>query len=49
MKGGTISLSSSFRLAAKDQVNLYKRGGVINDDGFHRTQFSGWLIEEDFI
>lgn len=46
-----VSLSSSFRLAANDRVNLfnYNTGGVLFDGTAHQTHFTGWLVEESLI
>ena len=47
---GTVSLSSSLRLAAGDRVclNLYS-GELYDYTGDHFTHFSGWLVEEDLM
>ena len=42
-------INASFRLKTGDQVRLYKTGGILDDDGRHYTQFSGWLVEEDLV
>jgi len=47
---GTVSLIASLRLEAGDRVALWNwNDGVLHDDGDHHTQFSGWLVEEDFM
>jgi len=44
----TVSLSSSLRLKANDKVNLYNNYyGVLFDNDYHYTHFTGWLVEED--
>lgn len=44
----TVSLSASLRLAANDRVNLYNQvSGALFDDDYHKTHFTGWLVEED--
>lgn len=46
----TVSLSASLRLAANDRVNLLNQVvGVLFDDVYHKTHFTGWLVEEDFL
>ena len=53
LKTGTydsISLSSSLRLKAGDQVKLKKLNeGVLFDDHYQHTHFSGWLVDEDLM
>jgi len=46
----TLSLSTSLQLAAGDRVNLFKRsGGVLHDNLYHYTHFTGWLVEENLM
>ena len=42
------SLSASLRLKEGDKVNLYNHyNSALYDDQYHRTHFTGWLVEED--
>jgi len=45
----SVSLSASLRLEAGDTVNLFNEGGALFDDSYHRTHFTGWLVEEDLM
>jgi len=45
----TVSLTASLRLITNDKVNLYNDGGVLYDDKYHMTHFTGWLVQEDLI
>jgi hypothetical protein len=45
-----VSLSASLRLAKGDRVNLYNYArGVLYDYNYHRTHFTGWLVEEELM
>ena len=45
-----VSLSASLRLATNDRVNVYNQvNGAFFDDSYHKTHFTGWLVEEDLI
>jgi len=53
-----VSLSASLRLAVGDRVNLFNsgdrvnlnnNGGVLYDDSYHCTHFTGWLVEEELM
>jgi len=44
----TASLSASLRLKAGDRVRLFiDYNSILFDDQYHRTHFTGWLVEED--
>lgn len=44
-----VSYTGSLRLKPNDKVNLYSHpGGILFDGTDHPTQFTGWLVEEDF-
>lgn len=44
------SITASLKLRASDIVKLYSNNDVyMYDNGFHHTQFAGWLVEEDLI
>lgn len=46
----TTALSSTLKLKQGDEIDLYKLTGTIYDDvNGPYTQFTGWLIEEDYI
>ena len=52
--GGTsydvVSLSTSLRLGVGDKINLSNVRGYCYDGAVtHRTQFSGWLVEEELM
>jgi len=45
----TVSLNASLRLKSKDTVKLHNNnGGILYDNSYHYTHFSGWLVDEDF-
>ncbi len=45
-----VSLSASLRLAAGDTVRLYNMvNSRLFDDSNHKTHFTGWLVEQDFV
>jgi len=45
----SLSLTASFRLKAKDRVNLFTDEGRVRDNDCHATHFTGWLVEEDLV
>jgi len=51
----SLSLSASLRLKANDRVNLYNYGAgnygfvLYDNDLYHDTHFTGWLVEEELI
>lgn len=46
----SLSLTSSLRLKANDQVNLYNQfTGILLDGSAHWSHFAGWLEEEDLM
>ena len=48
--GGRASLTASLRLKAGDEVRLYNyHNSILYDDQYHRTHFTGWLVEEDLL
>lgn len=49
--GGFVTgvLNASFRLKRGDRVNLFKEKGLLMDNDFFYTHFTGLLVEEDLI
>jgi len=44
-----LPLVATLQLTKGDAVDVYLDGGSIYDNGYHFTQFSGFLLEEDLV
>lgn len=45
----TYSIQATLHLQTGDVITLYKTGGVLSDNVYHYTHYTGWLLEEDLF